>query len=58
MRTTVFKCPATGRNVQGWFSDDSPEAGDESYESVLCTACKNLHLVNPASGKTLGASDE
>jgi hypothetical protein len=58
MRTLVFKCPTTGRNVQGWFSDDPSEAGDESYESVICTACKNVHLVNPASGKTLGAIDE
>ena len=44
--------------MQGWFSDDPSEAGDESYESVVCTACKNVHLVNPASGKTLGAIDE
>ena len=44
--------------MQGWFSDDPYEASDEAYESVVCTACRNVHLVNPVSGKTLGASDE
>jgi hypothetical protein len=44
--------------VQGWFSDDPSEASDEAYESVVCTACRNVHLVNRVSGKTLGASDE
>jgi hypothetical protein len=39
-------------------SDDASDAGDESYETVVCTACRNVHLVNPVSGKTLGASDE
>jgi hypothetical protein len=58
MRTLVFKCPTTGRKVQGWFSDDPSEASDEAYESVVCTACRNVHLVNRVSGRTLGASDE
>lgn len=58
MKTLIFRCPTTGRNVQGWFSVDTSVAGGESYESVVCTACKNVHLVNPVSGKTLGATDE
>jgi hypothetical protein len=58
MRTLIFRCPATGQNVQGWFADDASDAGSESYETVVCTACRNVHLVNPVSGKTLGTSDE
>jgi hypothetical protein len=56
--TLIFRCPATGQNVQGWFSDDARDAGEGSYETVVCTACRNVHLVNPVSGKTLGASDD
>ena len=58
MGTLVFKCPATGQNVQGWFADDGSDTGEESYETVTCTACRSVHLVNPVTGKTLGSSDE
>jgi hypothetical protein len=26
-----------------------------TYEPVICTACKQTHLVNPATGGVLGA---
>jgi hypothetical protein len=58
MRTSIFRCPATGQKVQGWFSDDGSNTDDESYETVACTACRSIHLVNPVTGKTLGSSDE
>jgi hypothetical protein len=58
MRTLIFRCPSTGQNVQGWFADDCSDAGSEAYETVSCAACKSVHLVNPATGKTLGAGDD
>ncbi len=56
MRAFVFRCPATGLNVQGWTTDDA-DAG-ETYEPVSCTACMRTHLVNPKTGRVLGADDD
>jgi hypothetical protein len=51
MATRVFLCP------QGWFADDG--SGDsETYEAVTCLACKQVHMVNPKTGKVLGADEE
>jgi hypothetical protein len=59
MATFIFRCPITGQNVQGWFADDgSPENGNESYETVTCTACTMVHLVSLKTGKTLGNDRE
>jgi hypothetical protein len=53
----LYRCPNTGFRVQGWFEDRS-ENGDETYETVACTACGQLHLVSPVTGKTLGTDEE
>jgi hypothetical protein len=47
----------TGQKVQAWFADDGSE-DSESYETVTCTACSLVHLVNPKTGKTLGADED
>jgi len=57
MAAFIFRCPHTGRNVQGWVADD-PDVEDDAYESVICSACTRLHLVNPKTGKVLGEADE
>jgi len=49
--TFVYLCPVTGFRVQGWLADD-PAADKATYETVTCTACGQLHLVNSA-GKVL-----
>ena len=44
----IFRCPATGLNVQHIFDDEAPETGDErAYVGVRCLACSGIHLVNP-----------
>jgi hypothetical protein len=58
MATALFLCPHTGFRVQAWFSDDGAENGEDTYESVICLACRQQHLVNPKTGKVLGRSDE
>jgi hypothetical protein len=58
MAAFLYRCPNTGLNVQGWVADDPAERGEEIYESVTCTACTRLHLVNPATGRVLGADDD
>jgi hypothetical protein len=57
MATTLFHCPNTGVRVQGWFADDGSEDAD-TYLSVTCLACQQVHMVNPESGKVLGSDDE
>jgi hypothetical protein len=59
MRAFVYRCPATGFNVQGFAGDDrQPVAApsDNVYEAVTCTACRRVHLVNPATGHVAGAN--
>jgi len=53
----IFRCPDTGMNVQGWVAED-PDDVTDSYESISCLICKRAHLVNPKTGKVLGADDE
>ena len=54
----IFRCPNPGQNVQGWLADDALDDGADTFQSVTCTACSAVRLVNPKTGKTLGADDE
>jgi hypothetical protein len=47
-----------GVRVQAWFVDEPPENGGDTYDSVTCTACQSVHLVNRTTGRVLGAGDE
>jgi len=58
MATFIYRCPTTGRNVQGWFADEVSANEGESYEAVTCLACKQVHLVNRLTGNTLGDDEE
>jgi hypothetical protein len=53
----LYRCPNTGDNVQAWAADD-PEDDDLTYVQVTCLACAQAHLVNPKSGRVLGAVDD
>jgi hypothetical protein len=53
----LYRCPNTGYRVQGLVADDVSE-DPKSYEAVTCTACQQVHFVNPTSGKVLGAEEE
>jgi hypothetical protein len=50
----IYRCPNMGLRVQG-FSADDVAVDTHTYEPVVCTACKQTHLVNPATGIVLGA---
>jgi hypothetical protein len=58
MAPFLYRCPNTGLNVQSWVADDPTEGGKETHETVTCTACTRLHVVNPATGRVLGADDD
>ena len=53
----LYRCPNTGDNVQAWAADD-PEDDDLTYVQVTCLACAQAHLVDPKSGRVLGAVDD
>jgi hypothetical protein len=50
----VYRCPNTGKNVQGWVADDPTVREQAFYEAVTCTACAQVHLVEPKTGKLVG----
>lgn len=52
MPAFLFLCPLTGLNVQGWMAEEPIAAGQ--YESVECTACRRLHLIDPRTGRVAG----
>jgi hypothetical protein len=58
MAPVIFRCPATGLNVQGWFADDGSANDGKTYETVTCAACRMVHLVNSKTGKALGAGEK
>ena len=54
MAAFLYQCPNMALSVQGWVADDPTEGEAETYEAVTCTACTQVHLVNPKTGKVLG----
>lgn len=58
MRPFVFRCPATGLQVQGFAADDMLDQGDrkdpDAFVTVACTACLGSHFVNAVTGRVLG----
>jgi hypothetical protein len=55
MNPILFKCPATGQNVQ-WRTEEisSEKGGPVAFKGIACPACTRLHLINPVTGKLLG----
>ena len=56
MATFLYRCPSTGLMVQGWVVGDPTRA--KSYKAMTCTACMRIHLVNPKTGKVVGADEK
>lgn len=55
----LYRCPNTGRNVQGYVADPQQDEGSEDdFQSIACNARSALHWVNPKIGKGLGTDDE
>jgi len=46
-----YRCPNTALSVQSWIAHDLSDYDDERYETVICNACRCVHLVNPKTGK-------
>jgi hypothetical protein len=55
MATFLYRCPATGFNVQGYVSADPTD--DAVFVPISCIVYTRIHLVNPKTGKVLGADE-
>jgi hypothetical protein len=53
----VFRCPATGFNVQHQLDDDT-DISENEYKATVCPACTRIHLVKRKTGNLLGQDDE
>jgi hypothetical protein len=53
----LYRCPNTGRQVQG-FSADDVSVDTRTYEPVFCILCGRFHAVNPATGAVIGQITE
>jgi hypothetical protein len=58
MKSFIYRCPVTGKNVQGWVADDGSTDDESTYRTLDCPVCRHAHLVNPATGRVLNAPDE
>jgi hypothetical protein len=56
MAPFLYRCPNTSKTVQGFIAEEVED--EDTYTSIDCLACQKVHLVNPATGKVLGQSDE
>lgn len=57
MAILLFRCPNKNVRVQGWTADDPPD-DDAAFAAVECLACRQMHYVNPATGRVLGSTDD
>jgi hypothetical protein len=57
MPTFLFRCPNKNLRVQGWTAEEVSEEDNSTYAAVACAACRQMHYVNPATGRVLGAVD-
>ena len=57
MATFHFRCPNKNLPVQGWTAEDTSD-DDAAYAPVQCAACRQMHYVNPATGRVLGSTDD
>jgi hypothetical protein len=50
----IFRCPATGVNVQHIFEGEPVTGDDRAYVGVRCLACAGVHLVSRVTGRLVG----
>jgi hypothetical protein len=57
MAAVLYKCPSTmGIRAQGWIAEQVSRDQD-TYLPLQCIACKQMHYVNPATGRVIGGGD-
>ena len=56
MPSFMYRCPSTGMNAEVWYEidDDPSESADGYFETAVCRACGEAHLIDPKTGKVAG----
>lgn len=57
MAAFIYRCPNTGLRIQALTAEEIID-DEDTYETVTCLMCRQVHLVNPFTGKVLGEDDE
>jgi len=57
MRSVIFRCPTTGKQVQHFLAEEIGPDDHHRFNAVQCAACGLTHLINRATGKVLGQQD-
>jgi hypothetical protein len=57
MAPFIYRCPNTGLRIQALAAEEIT-VGEDTYEPVTCVMCRQVHLVNPYTGKVLGEDTE
>jgi hypothetical protein len=57
MRPVLFRCPTTGEQVQHLIAEEPSPDDHRRFDTVQCLACGLTHLINRATGKTIGQHD-
>ena len=57
MAAFIYRCPNTGLRIQALAAAEMTE-DENKYEPVTCVMCRQVHLVNPWTGKVLGDDDD
>lgn len=52
-----FLCPYSGFHVHAWSKGEDVE-GNRAYETVICTVCQQVHLVNSDTDRVVGQTEE
>jgi hypothetical protein len=52
----IFRCPATGMDVQTSLNKQQEGDGARNLEAVTCAACTRIHFINMTTGKVAGPS--
>jgi hypothetical protein len=58
MPPLLYRCPTTGYRVQGFTAEEISNDDVETFVTVTCIGCNQVHLVNPATGKVVDVDDE
>jgi len=43
----LYRCPVTGLTVQGLSIDSAPPGNGTEMRTVMCLACRRIHIVKP-----------
>jgi hypothetical protein len=44
--------------AQAWLADDPSENDGETFETVTCLACSQVHFINPKPGEHWGPTSQ